>query len=188
MKHVLCFCALLLFQVPAPGQAPLPPSEIVVLTLGQSDFRRLTNNDNSDEEPEWSPDGTVILFDSDRAGSNDLYVMKADGSGLIRLTDGPAKEDHGTWSSDGSRIAYQHELEGNTDVYVMSANGSGRRRLTDHGARDGWTDWSPDGKRIVWTRADCSESSSALRAGRAAGCGTCFDVYLTFICQALPCQ
>ena len=106
-----------------------------MLTVDSPGFERLTTNDFADEEPEWSPDGTLILFDSNRAGSNDLYVTNRDGTRLTRLTHGPAKEDHGSWSPDGRLIAYQHEEAGNTDVYVMRSDGSERVRLTAPGAR-----------------------------------------------------
>ncbi len=91
--------------LPRRQQARRSPAEIAVFQVAGSGLRRLTTNEYADEEPEWSPDGSRILFDSNRAGSNDLYVMDADGSNVTRLTDGPAKEDHGAWSPDGSRIA-----------------------------------------------------------------------------------
>src|SRR6202012_5779534 len=42
----------------------------------------------SDEFPAWSPDGSVIAFDSDRAdaGVSDLYTVRTDGSHVLRLT------------------------------------------------------------------------------------------------------
>jgi TolB protein len=39
-------------------------------------------------DPAWSPDGRQIAFASDRAGSFEIYVMNADGSGQTRLTTG----------------------------------------------------------------------------------------------------
>ena len=39
-----------------------------------------------DIEPAWSPDGRLIAFSSTRAGSEDIWVMRADGTGLRRLT------------------------------------------------------------------------------------------------------
>ena len=36
--------------------------------------------------PRWSPDGRKILFDSERDGNREIYVMDADGSNQTRLT------------------------------------------------------------------------------------------------------
>jgi Tol biopolymer transport system component len=50
-------------------------------------------------EPSWSPDGTKIVFASDRDGDRDLYVMPATGTEdqAVRLTDSPAEEYEPAW-------------------------------------------------------------------------------------------
>lgn len=76
---------LLIFTLAAsasPGVAQRP--EIFVMNLDNGEIVRLTNNDASDEEPEWSPDGYRVLFDSTRdGGGHDLYVMDANGSSVF---------------------------------------------------------------------------------------------------------
>ncbi len=78
MKFLLALIFLLFFQ-------PLPhlnrtPSEIAVFNLETKELVRLTDNNYADEKPEWSPDGSLIVFDSNREGSNDLYPMNPDGT------------------------------------------------------------------------------------------------------------
>jgi hypothetical protein len=51
--------------------------------------------------PTWSPDGTRIAFSM----NSDIYVVRADGTGLTRLTT-RAFADNPAWSPDGTRIAY----------------------------------------------------------------------------------
>lgn len=54
-----------------------------------SQQQRLTNNPADDGSPKWSPDGTQIVFSSDRGRAQyecNLYVMSADGSNVMRLT------------------------------------------------------------------------------------------------------
>ena len=91
-----------------------------------------------------------IVFDSDRDGNYEIYVMSADGSGLTRLTDNPAADFAPSWSPDGTRIAFDSDRDGNDEVYVMNADGSGQTRLTDNPALDFATSWSPDGTRIAF--------------------------------------
>jgi Tol biopolymer transport system component len=51
-----------------------------------SNPRNLTNNAELDITPDWSPDGKYIAFTSKRGGSNEIYVMDADGSHVTRIT------------------------------------------------------------------------------------------------------
>lgn len=45
----------------------------------------------------WSPDGTQILFHSDRDGNVEVYVMDADGSNQTNLTNNPATDFGSIW-------------------------------------------------------------------------------------------
>ena len=92
----------------------------------------------------WSPDGSRILFASDREGNLELFVMNADGSQLRRLTDTPGNEVHPVWSPDGTRIA----TSSGGSLQVMNADGSGAITI---GVGD-WPSWSPDGTRIAFSR------------------------------------
>jgi Tol biopolymer transport system component len=106
------------------------------------------------DDPQWSPDGTKILFHS----SYKIFIKNTDGSGRKQLTNKPPinKEDHngywcGRWSPDGKKIAFILY----SDIYVMNADGSGRRQLTNNLDGDenniSWgLSWSPDGKKIVY--------------------------------------
>jgi len=49
-------------------------------------FRRLTDSKANNEEPCWSPDGSMIAFVSSRDGNAEIYVMKIDGSKQTRIT------------------------------------------------------------------------------------------------------
>ena len=55
-------------------------AEIFVMNADGTDVRQLTDNDNWNGFPSWSPDGDRIAFDSTRYGSNEIFVMNADGT------------------------------------------------------------------------------------------------------------
>ncbi len=61
-------------------------------------FRLLTGHDSDAFAPAWSPDGKRIAFVSDRDGPDQLFVMRADGTGVVRLTNGQAEKDTPTWA------------------------------------------------------------------------------------------
>ncbi len=46
---------------------------------------QLTDNDDYDMSPVWSPNGNKIAFTSDRYGDWEIFVMNADGSNVVSL-------------------------------------------------------------------------------------------------------
>lgn len=115
----------------------------------------------SDEEPAWSPDGTRIVFSSNRAKTDNpagnrrkLYIANTDGSGLVSLTAETAGNDNfPDWSPDGRSIAFTSWREdSNADIYVIQTNGSDETRLTTSPQDDLVPVWSPDGSHIAFQR------------------------------------
>ncbi|MCI0521818.1 MAG: hypothetical protein L0Z70_16355, partial [Chloroflexi bacterium] len=88
-----------------------------------------------------SPDGTKILFNSDRTGEYDVYVMNADGSEVINLTKNSAGDWNGVWSADGRSILFTSDRDGKDQLYIMNADGSGQTRLVGSSSNDSSGDW-----------------------------------------------
>jgi Tol biopolymer transport system component/L-ascorbate metabolism protein UlaG (beta-lactamase superfamily) len=133
---------------------PLPGAQDSELTLYQ-----LTNNEEDDALPDWSPDGTQMAFASTRDGNWEIYVMDvahdpqgegADGANLRRLTNHEGDDTLPVWSPDGSQIAFSSKRDGDWEIYVMDADGKDLRRLTHNPDIDMKPSWSPDGSQIVF--------------------------------------
>jgi dipeptidyl aminopeptidase/acylaminoacyl peptidase len=73
---------------------------------GKSPPRRLTNAGKKDSHPRWSPDGSKILFQSNRSGTSQLWVIEVGGGEARQLTTLATGAENGLWSPDGSRIAF----------------------------------------------------------------------------------
>lgn len=75
-----------------PGGALLrPPSgahDVYVVDVDGRNLRRLTT-EGANYAGAWSPDDRHIAFTSDRDGRQEVYVMRADGTGQARLTNHP---------------------------------------------------------------------------------------------------
>ena len=116
----------------------------------------LSNTTGSDEgRPDWSPDGTRIVYDGRVIGQTafDVFVMNEDGSGVTNLTPGTpdSNDSEPAWSPDGTRIVFSSDRTGSGDLYTMASNGSDVVKLTT-GNADAGAKWSPNGQRIVFTR------------------------------------
>jgi dipeptidyl aminopeptidase/acylaminoacyl peptidase len=63
-------------------------AEVYIINADGSGLTALTSNSAADLSPAWSPDGTKIVFSSDRDGGDHhhLYTMDADGSDVAQVT------------------------------------------------------------------------------------------------------
>lgn len=112
--------------------------------------RPLVNGVAAESPLAWSPDGTRVAFTSTLGGSQDIYVMNADGSDLRALTSDPADDIHPAWSPDGAQIAFASNRDGDYDLYAIPANCQPDREgcdvfpLTANDVDDQWPAWSPN--------------------------------------------
>ena len=122
--------------------------EVWVMNRDGSDPRRVFRGTGWD--PTWSPDGTRILFASDMDGSNQLYVVGLDGSGLKKITDLPALRGRSDWSVQNQIVTYSGDAWGR-ELFLMNADGSDLHRVSPPGGNSQGPAFSPDGNWIAFT-------------------------------------
>jgi Tol biopolymer transport system component len=91
-----------------------------------------------------------ILFETQRDGNPEIYVMNPDGTQQTNLTNDPGLDGSAAWSPDGTKIAFESTRDGDWEIYVMGADGSDPTNLTEHSDADYFPAWSPDGARIAF--------------------------------------
>ena len=84
------------------------------MTANGSNQTRITNDLALDDDPAWSPDGSMRSpSGSDRDSNYEIYVMNSNGTASTRLTNNPEVDMAPAWSPDGERIAFQSSRDGN---------------------------------------------------------------------------
>ncbi len=127
--------------------------ELYVINDDGSGQMRLTHNEADDYNPEWSPDGRKIAFNSDRDDEIYVYVMNADGSQAHRLTSLEGiHELQPTWSPNGKWIVLQATTadgHGKTTLQLVDLVSGEISELVNSEYVPQFPAWSPD-SQFVW--------------------------------------
>ena len=57
------------------------------MTMAGKEVKKLTDSPAIDGSPSWSSDGRLIVFDSNRSGSQQIWMMDRDGDTVTQLTE-----------------------------------------------------------------------------------------------------
>jgi len=124
------------------------------MDLARGNPTRLTFDPSPDYSPVWSPDGSQILFTSERDGRPNLYQTGASGGGADeRVLQSDFRKVASDWSADGRYILYQElNPKSGYDLWALPLTGEKRPfpfLQTPFDERQGR--FSPDGRWIAYT-------------------------------------
>jgi Tol biopolymer transport system component len=133
---------------------PIRPNEGKLL----GEWKKLTTDRSVDVYPSISTDGTKLLFQSNRRGAQNAWLMN-----LNTRSEAPVSEERKglLWpriSPDGSKLSFAEEIAGKYDRFIMLATGGAPEPLCQNCGPA--MDWSRDGKRALIE--DSSVKSIAL--------------------------
>lgn len=126
---------------------------------------QMTHGPSNDHNASWAPDGSKILFVSDRNGHEDLYLLEGDDPEhkkftearrfkVKQLTDTPEAELGISFAPNGRRVAFLRAGK----LWTMKPDGSDQKTIVSD-VRVFDYDWSPDSRWFVYARRDGSFAS-----------------------------
>jgi Tol biopolymer transport system component len=103
----------------------------------------LTGDNFNNKQPSVSPDGSRLVFVSDRDGNDNVYRMNSDGTGSVRLTSASENENNPAWSPEG--VYLDTALDGvSRDIVLIDPDVPAEDRITHNGIQDFSLAWHPD--------------------------------------------
>jgi serine/threonine protein kinase/Tol biopolymer transport system component len=121
-----------------------PQEDLFVVGASGGEVRQLTNDAFKDRSPRWAPDGSRIVFYSNRGGTYGLWTIRPDGSAPAPIrVPGQGPFYLPVWSPEGGRLVCLH---GNATVVIdLARPGAHPVPLAGPAADFTPADWSPDG-------------------------------------------
>jgi Tol biopolymer transport system component/DNA-binding winged helix-turn-helix (wHTH) protein len=137
-----------------------------LLSAGPPD--KFISSTRMESGPQFSPDGSKIVFESTRSGAYEVWMCRSDGGGLVQLTHFNSVSGTPRWSPDGQQIAFDSGAGGNADIYVVDPRGGPPRRLTSEPSHEIVPSWSRDG-RWIYFASNRSGSGQVWKMPAAGG-------------------
>lgn len=107
-----------------------------------------------DSKPAFASDGR-LAFVSQRSGSPELWLTRADGTSAVRVTQLKGDLGRPSWSADGTRIAFSMQRFGVTKIFTIACTPGTLRCESPEPIVDGANPtWSPDGRSLYFTTPD----------------------------------
>jgi Tol biopolymer transport system component len=140
--------------------------DIWIFDLVNGGQTRLTSDPADETNPVWSPDGSEILYCSDRPGHRDLYARPA-ATGPERLVlSSDGNKNPLDWARDGSAIYYNvDKADVGHEIWRLALKGKERSPSLFLGASEtrDWVALSPDGRSVLYRAGRGSDARVLLR-------------------------
>jgi len=126
-------------------------NQLCMINRDGSGLTQLSDMEASNYYPTFSPDGSSLLFASNRNGVFDLYLLIFGEKQLFQITENVGNVLSPDYSPDGRRIVFANRAsDGPTSIWMVNADGLNPRLVYAGTNTIVAVAWSPDGEKIAY--------------------------------------
>jgi eukaryotic-like serine/threonine-protein kinase len=127
-------------------------SDLWVMDLDAGTTKRVTDDGDDSNDPQWSGDGKSIAYSASADGGKDVMTQRIDGLTPTLVASRPGTQFPSDWLRDGSALLVTEEAGGNKhDILVQPADGGTPRAYAATAADESAARISPDGRWVAYT-------------------------------------
>ena len=169
---VICACPLVAQEAYFTSEPAISPDGEIVCYVYSNDLwlvpftggipRRITNTTSYEWNPQFSPDGKMLAFSSDRSGQNLIYIMPATGGEAKAVNYESFRISE--WFSDSQNLlCTKYSPRWGLSFYKVPIDGSRPILLAEIGSS--FATLSPDNKQIVFQKGGYSRREAYRGSG-----------------------
>jgi Tol biopolymer transport system component len=138
--------------------------DIWIWDFARETLTRFTFDLGADWVPAWTPDGRRLIFDSARAGAQNLFWQAADGAGPVeRLTESQFNQFPSSVAPDGKRVVFRSNAR-TQDIAILTLDQDRRvESLIETPSSELNGEISPDGKWLAYESNESGRSEIYVR-------------------------
>lgn len=126
--------------------------------------RCLTKHPADDRYASYSPDGAWIVFESNRSGHWEIYLMDTMGQQLRQLTSNDTDNRRPSWHPNGKKVLFESNRNGSPELFSINLRNGKEKQLWEK-TGDGtlvFASYSPNGRNIAASLKESEDKSNII--------------------------
>ena len=119
---------------------------------------QITEDEDYDGNPSWSPDGAWLAYEHYADGDQEIFIQPIDGSvDAVRISAGNGADYSPAWRPGAQQIAFISDRGGLSQIWLVDLEAEGDTRFTplvEDAKVQNSPAWSPDGTWLAWSQQD----------------------------------
>ncbi|HMC01872.1 MAG TPA: hypothetical protein VKN14_12625 [Flavobacteriaceae bacterium] len=127
--------------------------QVYTMNIGGDNQKRLIKTNSNDRRPTWHPYKDIVLFESDRTGTSELYMYDLETKETsVILLDLFGNKTYGQFAPNGVEVIFNLEdTENDFDIYIAHSKGKRPRKIVDDAFVNIYPHYSPRGDNILYS-------------------------------------